>query len=99
LNTGNGVDTFTLTATSDQGWEVTVIPQEQALAVGRSYPVEVRVQVPSDISPGMISRVRVTATSQSDPSVNSVVENILSYSGRGSEPGNRSSLYLPLIAR
>ncbi len=100
LNTGNGVDTFTLTATSDQGWEVTLTPLRQTLVSGRSYPVEVQVQVPSDIPPGIISRIRLTATSQSDPGVTSMVENIMSYGSRGSEPGNRSSsLYLPLIAR
>lgn len=96
LNTGNGVDTFTLTATSDLGWSVTVTPAEQALAVGRSYPVEVRVQVPSNIPPGTISRVRVTATSRSDPRITGTIENVLRYT---SDAPTEAEIYLPLIRR
>lgn len=103
LNTGNGVDTFTLNVTSDQGWPVTVTPLQQTLAAGRSYPVEVQVEVPSDIPPGTIGRVAVTATSRSDPSMQSAVENVLLYSVRGDRPDPDPSqdkfIYLPLIAR
>ncbi len=72
VNTGNGLDTFTLAATiSGTGvltWPVTIEPLSIRLIQGDSYPVVlVRVQVPASAARNASGRVTVTATSRSDP--------------------------------
>ena len=68
-NTGNGPDTFTLQATSSQGWLASFSPSSVPLAAGAAYPVVVTITVPSGATAGMVDTTTITATSQYDPSV------------------------------
>jgi uncharacterized membrane protein len=67
-NTGNGPDTFTLSALSSMGWTVTHSPTP-TLAAGASTTVHVTVTVPADAIAGAEDETTLTAESQLDPSV------------------------------
>jgi hypothetical protein len=93
-NTGNGPDTFTLTAGGlPAGWTVTVEPVSVALAVGASAPVTVTVQAPSSALSGTVAAAVVTATSLTDPAVLATVRDTTIVRV------TRYSIYLPLVLR
>jgi uncharacterized membrane protein len=72
-NTGNGVDTFDLSAVSSQGWGVTVNPRIALLSEGEYTTVEVWVYVPDRVDAGTEDLTTVTAVSQSDVAVSATV--------------------------
>ena len=72
-NTGNGTDTFDLTAVSDQGWVVNVLPTPLTLAADETRTVTVTLQVPGDALSGTVDVSTVTATSQADGSISDSV--------------------------
>lgn len=80
-NTGNGLDTFTITATPSgdaAGWTVTVNPPSITLGHGQSYPVvQVLVSVPANAPPDASGFVQVRATSQSNPNVSHELTDII----------------------
>ncbi len=70
-NTGDGNDSFTLTAFSSLGWSVE-FPQGNTVGPiepGKREVVPVRVIVPVDAERGARNTVTITATSQFNPSV------------------------------
>jgi uncharacterized membrane protein len=78
VNQGNGLDTFTISLSTNLGWPVTLtVPPtgEIALLPGASFPVEVRLQVPADAPQGALEQVRVLVTSQTNTLVQSEVVN------------------------
>jgi CSLREA domain-containing protein len=82
INNGNALDTFTVEATSEQGWPVTVtVPAGNTVTLqpNGNFPVEVRVQVPTTITPGTFDRITVRVTSQFDSSVSASVTNTIFY--------------------
>lgn len=98
INTGNGVDTFTLTATNALGWPVTLSPGSISLAPGETFPaITVNVQVPAGVTPGAIEQVTITATSRTKSSVTGSVRNLLRYPQRSDIGGQK--LYLPITMR
>jgi uncharacterized membrane protein len=93
-NTGNGPDTFVLTARGlPAGWTVTVEPASVVLAVGASASVVVTVQAPSDALSGTVATAVVTATSSADPAVFATVRDTTTVRVTG------YSVYLPLVVR
>jgi parallel beta-helix repeat protein len=102
VNTGNGLDTFTLavtiSGTSVLTWPVTINPPSVQLVQGNSYPVvQVQVRVPTNASRAASGRVIVTATSRSNPAVSDRLEDQL----RGPDliNGLPNAIYLPIVAR
>ena len=67
-NTGNGPDTFTLSALSSQGWAVTYSP-DPTLAAGASTTIHVTVAVPADAIAGTVDKTTLTAESEFDSSL------------------------------
>jgi uncharacterized membrane protein len=72
INTGNGTDTFTLSANSSQGWTVSHSPNP-TLASGASATAYVTVTVPSDVSAGTMDETTLSADSQFDGGVSASV--------------------------
>jgi uncharacterized membrane protein len=97
LNTGNAPDSFVISATQDLDWEITIVPTRTAtLARNTTYPVEVRVKVPSGRPGTPFNRITVTATSVSDPSISAELLDIISLQALGPE---RTVLYMPIMLR
>ncbi len=71
-NIGGVIDTFTFTGLSSQGWRFT-LPAPLTLGVGQAAPVTVTLHVPAGILSGTVDTLRVTATSQTDPTLTAVV--------------------------
>ncbi len=96
VNTGNGRDTFTLTASDELGWPVSISPASLTLRPGRSSSaIVVTVQVPRNLAGNTTNRITVSARSRSNPNAVITVRNVLNYPQVQSE--NR--LYLPLVVR
>jgi len=68
-NDGNGPDTFQLSASSSQGWSVSLNPYAATLAACGSTTVRVYVSVPSGAAAGTVDATTVTTTSVGDGSV------------------------------
>ncbi|HSH01397.1 MAG TPA: choice-of-anchor Q domain-containing protein [Anaerolineae bacterium] len=68
-NNHNAAHTFDITAVSDQGWSVTVVPAVATLQPGKARNVSVFVVIPGTETDGTVDVTTVTATSQSDSSV------------------------------
>jgi uncharacterized membrane protein len=99
VNTGNGDDTFLLTATlsstSAISWPVTLTPSSISLPPGgTNASIAVQVAVPANLPLLARAQVVVTATSLSDPSVREQVVDTISSLG---QIGNRYFLHLPVI--
>lgn len=78
-NTGNGADGFTISATQDYTWTVTIVPTETAkLSRGGSVPVTVVVDIPPGTPPTTVNRIHLRASSGFDDSVQAQVTNTLS---------------------
>ena len=68
-NTGNALDTFTLTAGSSMAFTTTVTPSSVGpLSAGASRSVTVTVQIPAGAAGGLTDAATLTATSQGDAS-------------------------------
>ena len=93
-NTGNSSDTYTLTALSSQGWNVTVEPaQTVMLDVGLSTPVTVTIDIPTGVLSGTVDTTVVTATSNTDPGLMATVTDLTTV------VVTEYKLYLPLAMR
>jgi uncharacterized membrane protein len=92
-NDGNGTDTFHLSASSSQGWGVTIEPFGVTLAAGSSETVRVYVSVPAGTAEGTTDVTMVTATSLGDASVSASVVDTTTAQGWP------YSLFLPLVNR
>ncbi len=68
-NTGEGADTFSVTAVSSQRWIPIFSPASLTLASGETGTVIVTVTVPVGVNPGTRDETTVTVTSQSDATV------------------------------
>jgi len=78
LNTGNFTDTFILTFTQTQNWDVTLQPPQRRLKPNEQAPgITLTMSVPTTAPPGSVNRIRVRAQSQSDPAKIFEVENVL----------------------
>jgi hypothetical protein len=72
-NSGNGTDTFDLSAASTSGWTVYLSPLVTTLAEGEISTVQVFVSIPDTAAIGSADTVTVTAMSQADNSVTAAV--------------------------
>jgi uncharacterized membrane protein len=63
LNSGTVVETVELSGLSDNGWLVTVTPENVMLAAGEETAVSVAVQIPNDATLGTVDVTTVTAAS------------------------------------
>jgi CSLREA domain-containing protein len=100
VNTGNGLDTFDLAVSDEQGWNVTISPRTITLRAGRAYSsIIVSVEVPPDLELDTTDTITVTATSRSDPSVMVSIADVLSNTQDNISVENKRYLYLPVIVR
>ncbi len=101
LSLGNALDSYTITAESEQGWPISIIVPLNgtvSLQPKASFPVMIRIQVPANITFGAVDRVSIVATSHFDPQVKSSVVAVLRYPLSPEEPPEtRHYLWLPLI--
>ena len=73
-NTGSSADTYTLSAHSGNGWEVTLDPASPvALNGGQHRSIVVTLTVPAGVVSGTLDTLVITATSQGDPTLFAVV--------------------------
>lgn len=79
-NTGNASDTFTLTATSSQGWPIQLPTLPITLDSGLSSPVVVTLTVPA-AGAGLTDTMTVTASSIISPAASAQVTNTTIVSG------------------
>jgi uncharacterized repeat protein (TIGR01451 family) len=68
-NTGSAGDTYTLSASGDPGWAISVEPTSLTIAAGDSENATLSVVVPLDAVEGTSMTVNVTVTSEEDPEV------------------------------
>lgn len=95
-NIGNGIDSYQISFTQDLSWTITlVVTQTPGLARGGSYPVQVRVTVPTAAAGLASNRIRITARSTTDPSVTGQVVDTISPIIIGNRP--RFDTYLPVV--
>ncbi|HEU5102915.1 MAG TPA: NEW3 domain-containing protein, partial [Roseiflexaceae bacterium] len=74
LNTGNGLDSYVITATQDLNWSITIVPTTtSALPRGTYQTVQVSVQVPSGATTVVTNRIRLRARSTFAPSLSEEV--------------------------
>lgn len=100
VNTGNGLDTFTLEATDQQNWDVTISPASVTLRAGRSFSsVVVTVQTPANLAPNVVNTITVRAVSRRNPAVVARVLDVLSYPQLQDDPPPANRTYLPLVFR
>ena len=92
-NLSNGSEAFLLTASSSEGWSVSVQPAAVTLAQGGTATVKVFVSVPAGAAPGTVDVTTVTATSQSDAAVSDTATDSTT---REAFP---YGVYLPLLYR
>lgn len=77
INDGNALDTFDITASDQRGWPISIVVPAGAqttLLPGRSFPIEVRVVVPTSVTRGTENLVTIRATSRYDGTAVSVVQ-------------------------
>jgi parallel beta-helix repeat protein len=98
LNTGNGLDSYTITATQDLNWSITIVPtQTQALPRGTYQPILVQVQVPPGLLSVTVNRITLRATSTFTPTV---YDELIDTVGTFGAPGVQyHSVFLPAIFR
>ena len=102
LNSGNGRDSYVITATQTLNWRVQIDYTAPPTKHGRgiSLPVQVIVTIPADAPANALDQITIRATSKFDSTVYSeVVDTIapIMTQSTPSTPGQR--VYLPLIAR
>jgi uncharacterized membrane protein len=70
LNTGNGLDSYVISATQDLNWSVTIVPTTtSALPRGTYQTIQVSIQVPSGAASVVTNRITLRATSKLNPAV------------------------------
>lgn len=95
VNTGNGLDSFRLTATQQYSWSVTITPTTTTtLAPGLTYPVTVKVVVPANAPVTAINPIVVRATSVFSPAVYDDLVNTV-----GVQRAFAPLIYLPVVSR
>ncbi len=95
LNTGNGSDQFTFSASQEFDWHITITPTQTAsLAPGISYPVTVQVDVPAGAKLNALNRIVVRATSVFSPTV---FDQLVDTAGLQDAPS--TIIYMPLMSR
>jgi len=73
-NSGNRFDTFTMVASSSQGWVVTIEPAPSVmLTAGQSTTVTVTVNIPGGAAVGTVDTTMVSAAPSADPSLTATV--------------------------
>jgi parallel beta-helix repeat protein len=93
LNTGNGLDSYVITATQTLNWSITIVPtQTDTLPRGVYQPVQVKVQVPPGVTAASVNRITLRARSRFAPSVTDDLVDII---GSAGAPGQ--VIYLPVI--
>ena len=65
-NTGNVSDTYSLTATDDAGWSLSISPTSLSLSAGESGTAALSVTIPEAAENGAEDSITVTATSGTD---------------------------------
>jgi uncharacterized membrane protein len=95
LNTGNGLDTYTITATQTLDWKITIVPTTTvALARGTYQTIQVLVQVPAGASPIDHNEIILQATSKFAPAIFEKLEDRIGTFGDG--PPRPLRVYLPV---
>ncbi|HJZ46419.1 MAG TPA: hypothetical protein VKE41_04610, partial [Roseiflexaceae bacterium] len=98
LNTGNGPDSYTISATQDLNWSITVVPTTTAvLSRGTYQTIQVSVQVPLGTTSLMTNRIILRATSKFAPGLSEEVVDIVG--GVGEIPGRFHYRYMPIQTR
>ena len=70
LNTGNGLDTYTITATQALDWNITLVPTTtNALPRGTYQTIQISIQVPPGATTAVSNRITLRATSKLTPAV------------------------------
>lgn len=104
-NQGNGLDTFTITATISgtngmENWPVTVTPASRILAQGTSYGyIDITVEVPSTVLPETLGQVTVRASSSSNPTVYAQIADFIRDESADLPPELGINIYLPAVTR
>ena len=98
-NSGNGVDSFTFTATQDLDWQVTIVPTRTvSLPRGASQFVTVVVRVPDGTPATAENQVRITAASVFDSATRATLVDTISQ--RAVRPsGLIFDTFLPIASR
>jgi uncharacterized membrane protein len=98
LNTGNGRDTYTITATQALNWSITIVPTTtNALPRGTYQTIEVSIQVPPGVTTVVSNRVTLRATSKVSPAIYGQLDDTI---GSPQYVGIRwQFIHLPLIGR
>lgn len=96
FNIGGAKDTYTVTAVSQNGWSVNVVPTPTVdlVDVGGSKYVAVFVQIPLDAQPATVDVTTITLTSHGDPRRSAVA--LLSTTVAGEI---QREIFLPLVTR
>ena len=95
VNTGNGKDSFVITATNPLNWDVTIVPTTTGeLEPGFTYPVTVKVSVPADAALDEINHIMVRATSVLSPTV---YDEIMDVVGVSFAPEGGVAIFLPMV--
>ncbi len=78
LNTGNGMDTYTITATQALNWSITIVPTTtNALPRGTYQTIQVSIQVPPDATTVVSNRITLRATSKFTPAIFGQLDDII----------------------
>jgi uncharacterized membrane protein len=78
LNTGNGLDTYTITATQVLNWNITVVPTTtNALPRGTYQTIQVSIQVPPGATTVESNRITLRATSTFAPAIYKEVNDVV----------------------
>ncbi len=94
LNTGNGLDTYTITATQNLNWNITIVPTTtSALPRGTYQTIQVSIQVPPGATTVVTNRITLRATSKFTPAAS---EQLVDTIGTFNFPGRVYFTYLPI---
>ena len=79
-NSGNGQDTFTVTATTDEAsWQISPTePLIKILNLNETIKITVAIHVPVSVNPTMVATTKVTATSATDPAISDSATSVTS---------------------
>ena len=78
LNTGNGLDTYTITATQTLNWSITIVPTTtNALPRGTYQTIQVSIQVPLGTTTVVSNRITLRATSKFSPAIFGQLDDIV----------------------
>jgi CSLREA domain-containing protein len=95
LNTGNGLDSYTITATQTLNWNITIVPTTtNGLPRGTYQTIQVSIQVPPGAPTVVSNRITLRATSKLTPAVFGQLEDVI---GSPQNVGQRWNVtYLPI---